>query len=247
VFRYRSRTTERAQRRGSSFDDPQHNQQYLSAEFFEVLNAVIIKARQLGLVLDIVAGTGWPYGGPTVTPEESARTIQRVRLEARPGAGINLPVMKPGEHVIAAFHVRPDGFHKIDATSPSIQLENLVPGSEIQFFYSTVTGQQVKRASAGAEGHVLDHYSGKAVRHYLDEVGAKLLSGTPAASFRSFFCDSLEVYRANRTSQLAEQFQQRRGYDLIDRLPVLFDPNHAESRDVRHDFWKMLDRSELPG
>jgi hypothetical protein len=57
-----------------------HNQQYLSPEFFDTLNSVIAKSRSLGLVLDIVAGTGWPYGGPSVSAEDSARMLLRVRL-----------------------------------------------------------------------------------------------------------------------------------------------------------------------
>lgn len=222
-----------------------HNQPYLSGEFFDVLNSVIAKARELHLILDIVAGTGWPYGGPSVTAEDSARMIQRVRIAAKQ-RDIELPVLKPGQTRIAVFNVSPEGFADVTPlVSPrgTLQLDGVGPGSEVQFFYSTPTGQQVKRASTGAEGHVLDHYSESATRHYLDAVGAKLLERTPAGSFRSFFCDSFEVYNANWTPLFPDLFRTKRGYDIVPLLPALFDDAHPDCRDLRYDFWRTL--SEL--
>lgn len=225
-------------------DDPArgvHNQQYLSPEFFEVLNTVVAKARQLALVLDIVAGTGWPFGGPTVTAEEAARMIQCVRIQplriqSSRGTNIQLPRLGAGE---TRHRLIPRSSGRLPAPAATLgrfSLDDVTPGSEVQFFYSKVTGQQVKRASAGAEGHVLDHFSSDAVEHYLDQVGSKLLKGTPPSSFRSFFCDSFEVYRANWTPRFPDEFQRRRGYDILERLPALFNSTHADTADLRHDF-----------
>jgi alpha-L-rhamnosidase len=233
-------------------DDPArgvHNQQYLSAEFFDVLNSVVAKSKELGLVLDIVAGTGWPYGGPSVTPDDSARMLQRVRFPVTSGQPIPLPALKAGEYRIGVFHVRPQGYRdayrevSADIAGGLVTVKDAVPGSEIQFFYSAPTGQQVKRASAGAEGHVLDHYNAAALGRYMDAVGAKLLAGVPPNSFRSFFCDSLEVYRANWTNAFPKLFQDRRGYDIVPQLPALFDDMHPEAPNLRYDFWRTL--SEL--
>ena len=222
-----------------------HNQQYLSPEFFDTLNAVIARSRSLGLVLDIVAGTGWPYGGPSVTVEDAARMLLRVRLPHTGSEEVQLPVLKAGEHLIGVFHVRPDGYHDVAAqvNDQRIRINDAVPGSEIQFFYSAPTGQQVKRASAGAEGPVLDHYNRAALLRYMDVVGAKLLANTPPRSFRSFFCDSFEVYRANWTNLFPQLFEQRRGYNLLAHLPALFDDAHDSAPQLRYDFWRTL--SEL--
>jgi hypothetical protein len=229
-------------------DDPARgvqNQQYLSPEFFDVLNAVVAKSKELGLVLDIVAGTGWPYGGPSVSPDDSARMLQRARFPLTANQPVRLPALKPGEYRIGVFLVRPDGYRDVsaEAAGGSMTVREVVPGSEIQFFYSTPTGQQVKRASAGAEGHVLDHYNAAALRRYMDLVGAKLLAGVPPNSFRSFFCDSLEVYRANWTNNFPRLFQEHRGYDIVAHLPALFDDKHPDARELRYDFWRTL--SEL--
>src|SRR5437016_364304 len=39
-----------------------HNQNFLSEEYFTVLRDVAATAKRLGLTLDMVLGTGWPYG-----------------------------------------------------------------------------------------------------------------------------------------------------------------------------------------
>jgi len=106
---------------------------------------------------------------------------------------------------------------------------------------------QVKRASVGAEGLVLDHYNAAATERYLTAVGDKLLAGIPPGSLRSIFCDSLEVYHTNWTGDFAGIFQSKRGYDLVPHLPALFDRTRAESRDLRCDFWRTLSEQAFEG
>ena len=82
------------------------------------------------------------------------------------------------------------------------------------------TKQKVKRAAPGGEGWVVDHFDRDAVSHYLnrfEEAFAK--SGVPYP--HTFFNDSYEVYKANWTPTLFEEFQKRRGYDLRTKLPEL--------------------------
>ena len=82
------------------------------------------------------------------------------------------------------------------------------------------TGQQVKRAAPGGQGYVFDHLNKGAVERYLakfDKAFAE--SGTPFP--HSFFNDSYEVYGADWTPALLEEFEQRRGYRLQDYFPEL--------------------------
>ena len=117
-----------------------------------------------------------------------------------------------------------------------------VAGRIVLLAWSEVTGQQVKRSAAGAEGPVVDHLSATAVRHHLDVVGGALLSAVPAHLLGSVFSDSLEVYDAGWTAALPEQFRQRRGYDLLPVLHLLeVDAPGAEQ--VREDYGLTL--SEL--
>ena len=82
------------------------------------------------------------------------------------------------------------------------------------------TRQTVKRAAPGGEGWVIDHFDRQAVSHYLDRFEqAFATSGVPYP--HTFFNDSYEVYQANWTPTLFDEFLQRRGYDLRQHLPEL--------------------------
>ena len=82
------------------------------------------------------------------------------------------------------------------------------------------TKQKVKRAAPGGEGWVVDHFDRDAVSHYLNRFEqAFAKSGVPYP--HTFFNDSYEVYKANWTPSLFEEFQKRRGYDLRTKLPEL--------------------------
>ena len=82
------------------------------------------------------------------------------------------------------------------------------------------TKQKVKRAAPGGEGWVVDHFDRDAVSHYLNRFEqAFAKSGVPYP--HTSFNDSYEVYKANWTPTLFEEFQKRRGYDLRTKLPEL--------------------------
>jgi hypothetical protein len=79
-----------------ALDDPARgirNVPYLSPEFLSVLSSVTESARQLGMTVDIVLGTGWPYGGPSVTVPDSAHMI-RMRSQAS---------VQDGDQIISSF------------------------------------------------------------------------------------------------------------------------------------------------
>jgi hypothetical protein len=221
-------------------DDPAkkiHNQNFLSDEYFAVLREVAAAATRLGLTLDMVLGTGWPYGGPSVTLEDSAHAIRRTRVKVQGAQGIVLPRLEPGEQRIAVFHV--EGGKWVQVASQG-KVATPSETGEIQIFSSVPTRMQVKRAALGADGLVVDHYNARALEQYLAAVGDKLIDSVPRGGIRSIFCDSFEVYRTNWTGAFPEIFQRKRGYDLIPHLPALFDDAHPDTRDLRCDFWRTL-------
>jgi hypothetical protein len=226
-------------------DDPAHgirNHPYLSPEFLSVLRSVTVICKQLGLTADIVLGTGWPYGGPSVPVAEGAKAIRRARIRTNGADPVTLPALGAGEARVAVFHLSDNGIFSLTAGSGG----TVTPpssGGEVQVFTAVPTRMQVKRAAMGAEGLVLDHYSRPALDHFLAAVGDKLLDAVPPGGIRSIFCDSFEVYRATWTDNLAARFEERRGYSVVSKLPVLFDAAHPEAKDARCDFWRTL--SEL--
>lgn len=90
--------------------------------------------------------------------------------------------------------------------------------------YTTVevalTKQQVKRAAPGGEGYVIDHFDRRAVANYLARFDTAFANqGVTAPT--NFFNDSYEVYGADWTTNLLEEFRTRRGYDLTPYLSSL--------------------------
>ena len=240
-----------------TLDDPQkgiRNFPFLSDEYIDALRFVSAKARELGLRMDLTIGSGWPYGGPQVSVDQASGMLrsERVKLEAN-SHSVPVPNVSAGEKLLAAFLVRPQG-QGIDPDSIRevtgikdgvLQLPaNLDGGQEILFFISSRTGMQVKRPAIGAEGFVLDHLSRTAIDSYLNKVGDRLMQAfdsSPAGGPPyAIFCDSLEVYNQDWTSDFLEEFKKRRGYDLKPYLPALIADIGPKTRAIRHDWGETI-------
>ena len=125
---------------------------------------------------------------------------------------------------------------------PHIPLE-LAAGRLAKDLTPDHTRQMVKRPAVGAEGYVLDHYSRAALEAHLKAVGEPMLKALEKTPPYAIFSDSLEVYGADWTPAMFEEFKKRRGYDLKEHLSALIssaDPNAAA---IRHDWGLTL--SEL--
>lgn len=80
-----------------SDDDPARgirNLPFLSREYLAVLGGAARRARELGMTFDLTIGTGWPYGGPWITPDLGARML-RIREAGE--------ALKPGDEIVATF------------------------------------------------------------------------------------------------------------------------------------------------
>jgi hypothetical protein len=222
-----------------ALDDPAqgiHNDTFLSSSFLDTLSYAADRARQNDLEFGVCGGTGWPFGGPSVNALDAA---QRLRVEA-PALlpdrfGYVLPKLRDGERYLAAFQGQKD------VTKAIVGDRLPASGDEpCRVFIVGPTYMKVKRAALGGEGYVVDHLSRSAAQRYLDAVVAPLLGAIHNAPLRSLFCDSLEVYNANWTHDLPEQFRHRRGYDLIPHLPDLFDDSSPAAPDLRFDLWRTV-------
>lgn len=72
------------------------NLPFLSPEFLQTLKLTAEKSHELGLRTDLTLGSGWPYGGPYITPQLAAT---RLRVEHT----ITPLALKPGERLVAEF------------------------------------------------------------------------------------------------------------------------------------------------
>jgi alpha-L-rhamnosidase len=103
-------------------------------------------------------------------------------------------------------------------------------------FIASHTRQTVKRPAVGAEGWVLDHYNRAALEAHFKAVGEPLLKALEKTPPYAIFSDSLEVYNADWTPAMFEEFQKRRGYDLRTHLAPLNGGTSDDDAAVRHDW-----------
>ncbi len=92
-------------------------------------------------------------------------------------------------------------------------------------------GKMVERAGPGGEGYVIDHFSDEAITNYLARFD-EAFEGFDLSHLRGFFNDSYEVDdargQADWTPALFDEFLKRRGYNLKEHLPALFQNDTPE-------------------
>ncbi|MEW6128027.1 MAG: glycosyl hydrolase [Acidobacteriota bacterium] len=226
---------------------------YLSDDFLDALQFTAVKARELGLRFDLTLGSGWPFGGSTVSVNDAAGRLRVERVKVNDQSRrVKIPDVGNGEKLIAAFFTAnqsqtftKDSFKELtELKDGAVWLpENFIGAGEIFFFISSRTGQQVKRPALGGEGFVLSHLDRAATENYLKTVGDRLFAKLESHRPYAIFCDSLEVYNSDWTPDLLEEFQKRRGYDLKPHLPALVVSTGEHTADIRRDWGRTL--SEL--
>jgi hypothetical protein len=214
---------------------------FLSPGWMNMLHFTIKKAASVGMGVDMNNGTGWPFGGPQVTSQDAASKliIQTYTLQAGK-AFTDKITLKDQKQVqagaelqaLTAYGSNGEVLSLLDKVGKSGQL-NWAPASGTWSLYAGFCGktlQMVKRAAPAGEGLVMDHLSRKAVDDYLKRFDTAF--GNHPQGVRAFFNDSYEVYNANWSSGLLDEFQKRRGYDLRLHLKEL-DSNDSTEDVVR--------------
>ena len=239
-----------------SLDDPKiglRNLTYLSDEFIDALSFAAQEGRDQGMRVDVTLGSGWPFGGPHVPVTQAASQILMYKEPLAPNStSVPAPRVGPGERLLAIFVAE----GSVDSIQTSTLVAQPLPNSvariefpaaeaerAVLFFVQSRTGQQVKRPGIGGEGFVMDHMSRAALDTHLSVVGERLLQAFGDQPPDAVFSDSLEVYRADWTDDLPDEFKRRRGYDLLPLLPSLFLDTGPQAADIRHDWGQTL--SEL--
>lgn len=238
-----------------ALNDPQtgfRNLRFLSQEMLSDVSYANQQAHRLGLRAGLALTSGWPYGGPdTPITLAAADIIRKETLIQRGEASVAIPALEHGESLIAVFlgpdsrQSHPPSAETMLPTPPAgatrITLPTQVPSQDntIYWYIQSRTGQQVKRASLGASGFVLDHFSHAAVENHLNKVADKLIGAFGNQPPDSVFSDSLEVFGSDWTPDFPAEFHALRGYSILPYLPDLFakHPN-AKALAVRHD-WGM--------
>lgn len=198
---------------------------FMSDSFLQDVRYAAEEAKSLSLRFDLTLGSGWSYGGGHISNEHAARRIHWDKHEI--GADertVNLNPSWPGDELLGAYigdgsiQEMPDEYAHLEGSSDSIHVPSGKGPRVVLVAWSRLTGQNVKRASVGAEGPVLDHYSSSATDAHIAAVCAPMLNAVSPELVYSVFCDSLEVYGANWSHVFPEEFLRRRGYEVIPEL-----------------------------
>ncbi|MES2393736.1 MAG: glycosyl hydrolase [Acidobacteriota bacterium] len=223
-----------------------HNTPYLSNAFLDAVRFANTTAHANGMRVDMTLASGWPYGGPHVPVDQASSRIRftAVDLPAHT-TSVALPPLANGESLLATFLGRGSADH-YEASALQLAEPTQSNGratfaaandNRVAVFYiASRTGQQVKRAAAGAEGFVLDHLSRAAIDNHLATVGNRLMTAFGTQPPYAVFSDSLEVYESDWTTNFLAEFQRRRGYDLKPLLPELTSGTGEKSAQLCHDW-----------
>ncbi|OYV00343.1 MAG: glycosyl hydrolase family 2, partial [Verrucomicrobiales bacterium VVV1] len=214
---------------------------FLSKEWMAAFEHTLKEAKRLGLGVDLTTGTGWPFGGPNVEDSMASSNLTPFR-KSLPTGGLVSEALPKGrvlclraESVSGVVDLLPfirSGKLEWDAPSGAWTLLGLFSQSPIQ---------KVKRAAPGGEGSVLDPFSPMAMDRYFGRF-AKELSNLGPLQPRAHFHESFEYYQAAWTPEFPDEFQKRRGYDLLSKLSAFEGDGDPEVvARVRSDYRLTLD------
>ena len=211
---------------------------YMSERFLTLVAFAAKTAKRLKMRFDLTLCSGWPFGGPHIPLEMSARKLYMKEMEiVRNEEGIFMPGLDAEETLLKAFCNNKE----LSVENNSVLVpETLESAKTITLIISSFTKQMVKRAALGAEGLVVDHYRKDSINIHLKEIGQKLIDAVGHENIHAIFTDSLEVFGSNWTESFFDEFKQRKGYDLEKYLQLLFGDNTESSQDIRHDFGQTL-------
>lgn len=216
---------------------------FLSDRWMEILRHTESEAARLGMQIDMNTGTGWPFGGPEVTVADAAAKllIEEYRLKGGERLKEKIEVsdvkQRPYARLSRLMAYESAGGRKNDARCIDLTdkvkegyLRWKAPKGEWRLIaaFSGRTLQKVKRAAPGGEGYVMNHLSAGAVKNYLKRF-EEAFDRTKTAYPHNFFNDSYEVYKADWTDDLFEQFARRRGYKLEVHLPEFLSDERTEA------------------
>lgn len=210
---------------------------FLSTRWMEMLQYTADEAGRLGMQIDMNTGTGWPFGGPEVGIEDAASKlfISEYKLKGGERLQDKIEVLDAKQRPYAklsrlmAYSDKGKCLDLTDRVTDGMLQWKAPKGNwRLIAAFCGKTFQKVKRAAPGGEGYVMDHLSAPAVKSYLNRF-EKAFGQSGTTYPHNFFNDSYEVYKADWTERLFDEFAVRRGYKLEEHLPEFLSDKRTDA------------------
>jgi hypothetical protein len=231
---------------------------YLSPKWMEMLDYTIHIADSLHMQVDMVLGTGWPYGGSHVTLPHAATKLIVEKYQLKKNETIDKSIKledtkeKIPAELLYVVAYGSDGSYVnltdqlknknsklndkgIEGTH--VTLPNTLEPNKLKWkakktdytIYAVFSGKTGQQVKRAAPGG-----KGYTLDHYSEEaLNAYVVPFNNAfkgreGKIRAIFNDSYEVYGTDFTPDFFEEFKKLRGYDLKKELPLLLNEKDTE-------------------
>lgn len=216
---------------------------WLSDEWMECVKTVADTAKSLGMICDLLVGSGWPIGGDFVPEDERCNIVAPHAIEVEGPCvydivyheivnkalpAVNSPNDDRKCELLTLIMVpNPcDDFSQIVDLLPDFKGDTLkvrVPEGKYTISAVVIVNNfmRVIDGAPGANGPVVNHYDKNAVNRYLYRMSNEMESyfgGNLSDYLRAMFMDSMELEGSNWSDDFAEEFETRRGYDVTPYL-----------------------------
>jgi len=214
---------------------------YLTPKWLSMMGHTVDEARQLGMNVDMTLGSGWCFGGPTVSDKDANANAVVRTFRLATGEKLNEKFDKKNIQALVAYS--PSG-KSIDLTR-SIAANGQAPFSATSTNWTVYaisqkpSGQKVKRPGPGGEGWMLNPAYPQAMKDWLPWFD-KAFANYQGAKPHGVFQDSYE-YQTDWSPDFFAQFEKLRDYKLQTELPALFgneSDDHAAR--VKYDYRRTI-------
>ena len=214
---------------------------YLTPAWLAMMGYTVDEAQRLGMGVDMTLGSGWCFGGPTVSDQDANASVVVKTWDVVAGEKLDGKFNRDSTQALVAFPPNGKSVELTDKISTDGGVDWTAPAGSwtVYAISQKPSGQKVKRPAPGGEGWMLNPAYPQAVRDWLkwfDAAFANYTGSKPQAVFQ----DSYE-YRTDWSPDFFAQFEKLRGYKLQTELPALFGnerDDHAAR--VKYDYRRTL-------
>jgi len=210
---------------------------YLGPEWMQMMDYTAKETHQLDMGMNMTLGTGWCFGGPTVSNQDANASVEVKTLNVTGGGRLEEKFDRASTQALMAFSAQGRSIDLTGKISADGYVKWIAPAGTwtVYAVSQKPSGQKVKRAAPGDTGWMLNPLYPQAMRDWLcwfDQALADYDGPRPQAVFQ----DSYE-YRTDWAPDFFAQFEKRRGYKLQTELPALFgDARDDHTARVKYDY-----------